>query len=71
MQKKRLRRLQQQLERRKLDALALIPGPSLNYLSGVSFHLMERPIIALFTPQSPPALVLPSFEATKAGTSPL
>lgn len=71
MQRQRLTRLQEKLGDQRLTALALIPGPSLKYLSGIDFHLMERPIIAFFHRDSSPALVLPSFETTKAETSPL
>ena len=71
MQLERFTRLQGKLGEQDLEALALIPGPSLQYVSGIDFHLMERPIIAFFSRDSSPALVLPSFESTKAETSPL
>jgi len=48
-----------------LDALALNPGPTLVYLTGLHFHLMERPVVAFFTPHNPPAVVLPELEAGK------
>ncbi|MEA3308106.1 MAG: Xaa-Pro peptidase family protein [Chloroflexota bacterium] len=48
-----------------LDAVALVPGPNLFYLTGLSFHLSERPTIALFTANQPPALILPALEAGK------
>ena len=32
----------------ELDGLALNPGASLKYLTGLEFHLSERPVIALF-----------------------
>lgn len=48
-----------------LDALVLNPGPSLIYLTGLHFHLMERPVVAFFTPHNPPAVVLPELEAGK------
>jgi len=48
-----------------LDALVLNPGPSLIYLTGLHFHLMERPVVAFFTPHNPPAIVLPELEAGK------
>lgn len=49
-----------------LDAIALLPGPSLYYLTGLSFHLMERPVVMLIPPDDRPTLVLPELEATKA-----
>lgn len=48
-----------------LAALALNPGPSLSYLTGLSFHLMERPVVAIFFPHNPPVVVLPELEAGK------
>jgi Xaa-Pro dipeptidase len=53
-----------------LDAIALNPGPSLYYLTGLSFHMMERPVIALFTPDQHPCLVLPELERAKAEAAP-
>jgi Xaa-Pro dipeptidase len=52
-----------------LDALALVPGPNLTYMSGLGFHLSERPIIAFFTTDGRVALVLPDLEAGKAETA--
>jgi Xaa-Pro dipeptidase len=54
-------------EEEGLEAVALMPGPNLFYLTGLSFHLSERPTVALFPVDQPPALVLPAFEAGKAG----
>ncbi len=48
-----------------LDALALNAGPSLSYFTGLPFHLMERPAVALFKPGVTPALVLPELEFGK------
>jgi Xaa-Pro dipeptidase len=48
-----------------LDVLALNPGPSLTYLTGLNFHLMERPVVGLFTPHNPVILILPELEAGK------
>lgn len=49
-----------------LDAIALNAGPSLLYLTGLSFHLMERPVVGLFAPDEAPRLVLPELEQSKA-----
>jgi len=65
MPQHRLSRLQQALHQHGLDALVLLPGPSLYYLTGLSFHLMERPVIGLFTPEGDPHLVLPELESGK------
>jgi Xaa-Pro dipeptidase len=47
------------------DALALNAGPTLAYLTGLHFHLSERPVIGLFSPGNPPALFLPELEGRK------
>jgi Xaa-Pro dipeptidase len=45
------------------DGVALMPGPNLQHLLGLSFHLSERPILALVTAASTAAIILPAFEA--------
>jgi Xaa-Pro dipeptidase len=57
--------LDETLEQHQLDALALNPGPTLTYLTGLHFHLMERPVIALFIPGKPPIIVMPELETAK------
>ena len=53
-----------------LDYLALNPGPSLVYLTGLHFHLSERPTVALFQPDAPLILVLPELEKQKIAELP-
>jgi len=65
MNTKRLHRLIEQADAQGFDALALMPGPNLFYLTGLSFHLSERPVVALIPVDSPPAVVLPALEAAK------
>ena len=48
-----------------LDAVILNPGPTLAYLTGLHFHLMERPVVLFFVADKPPALVLPELEMQK------
>ncbi len=48
-----------------LDAVILNPGPTLTYLTGLHFHMMERPVVLLFTPDKVPAIVLPELEMQK------
>jgi Xaa-Pro dipeptidase len=63
----RLAKLTASLADSGLDAIALNPGPTLTYLTGVSFHLMERPVVLLIAPGHAPALVLPELEKLKLG----
>jgi len=71
MHTKRLSHLVEQASARGLDVLALVPGPNLFYLTGLSFHLSERPIVGLFPcdrcgrMDETPAIVLPALEAVK------
>jgi Xaa-Pro dipeptidase len=48
-----------------LDALVLVPGPNMVYITGLSFHLSERPILAIFKEDGRRAIVLPELEAVK------
>ncbi|MBN1120192.1 MAG: aminopeptidase P family protein [Anaerolineae bacterium] len=65
MYAKRLNRLQTQLQASKVDCLALVPGANMTYMTGIDFHLMERPTVAFIPVLGLPVFVLPSFEVTK------
>jgi Xaa-Pro dipeptidase len=52
-----------------LDALVLNPGPTLTYLTGLVFHLNERPTVLLVSPPAAPALILAGLEILKAKQS--
>jgi Xaa-Pro dipeptidase len=69
MNSSRLSRLFSLLKSSGLDALVLNPGPSLTYLTGLHFHLMERPTVLFLSADSPPALILPELEAGKLNQS--
>ena len=66
----RLDRLTESLKASALDAVALNPGPTLKYLTGLNFHLMERPVVLLVTESGEPAIVLPELELPKIGLFP-
>ncbi|MBI5955043.1 MAG: aminopeptidase P family protein [Chloroflexi bacterium] len=66
MTRARLDNLTASLSTPKLDAVVLNPGPTLTYLTGQQFHLMERPVVLFIAPGKVPALVLPELEALKA-----
>lgn len=54
----------------QLDALAIVPGPNLFHLTGVEFHLSERPIVAVLpVGNEDPFIVVPELEASKAAKS--
>ena len=55
-------RLRELLEGSGLQAVALMPGPSLFYLTGFLFHLMERPILGFFTVEGRAGLLAPELE---------
>jgi len=63
----RLNRLLDLMAASNLDAVAVTAGPNLTYLSGVSFHLMERPTVLMLRRDHAPVLVLPEFEQAKGG----
>jgi Xaa-Pro dipeptidase len=62
----RLDKLLIELEKAGLQAVALNPGPTLTYLSGLNFHLMERPVVMVFSPGRKPVIILPELELQKA-----
>lgn len=67
----RIQRLTELMQAADAGAAVLIPGASLRYLTGLSFHLMERPVIGLFRPNATPRLLLPELERAKAEAAPL
>jgi len=71
MPQKRLVRLFQAMQREGLTLTAIMPGPNLRYLTGLSFHMMERPIIGLFPLNARPHFILPELEAEKGRSSQL
>jgi Xaa-Pro dipeptidase len=66
----RLNNLTASLRTSNLDAVILNPGPTLTYLSGVQFHLMERPVVLFVAPGQDPVLVLPELELLKVDQFP-
>ena len=65
MTQSRLDKLNASLLNSGLSAVAINPGPTLTYLTGVGFHLMERPVVLLVSPNQDPVLVLPELELPK------
>jgi Xaa-Pro dipeptidase len=61
----RLARLRAAMEREDLDAVALVPGANFYYLTGASFHLMERPTVLVVPREGPLHAVMPALERTR------
>ena len=62
---KRQTKLYEELISNGLDSLILNAGPSLTYLTGLHFHLSERPVLVFFIPGRTPIIVLPELEMEK------
>jgi Xaa-Pro aminopeptidase len=61
----RLSRLQSELRQHQIDCIAIIPGANMRYLTGLDFHLMERPTVAFFPQEAKPVFVLGSLEVPR------
>ena len=61
----RLQRLRAALAAANLDCAAAIAGPNLYYLTGLSFHLSERPTVGFFPVSGDPVLVAGNLEESK------
>jgi Xaa-Pro dipeptidase len=70
MTSSRFDKLNASLRNSDLDAVILNPGPTLTHLSGLHFHLMERPVVLLFAKDQVPAIVLPELELQKVASLP-
>ena len=70
MTQSRFDRLNASLHASGLDAVILNPGPTLTHLTGLRFHLMERPVVLLFAKDQDPAIVLPELELQKVASLP-
>jgi Xaa-Pro dipeptidase len=66
----RFDKLNASLRNSDLDAVILNPGPTLTHLTGLHFHLMERPVVLMFATDRIPAIVLPELELQKVASLP-
>lgn len=53
------------MEEREFSAVAVNAGSTLTYLTGLHFHLMERPVVIIFTLNGDPIIILPELEQAK------
>jgi Xaa-Pro dipeptidase len=70
MTQSRFDRLNASLRTSDLDSVILNPGPTLTYLTGLHFHLMERPVVLFFAKDQDPAIVMPELELQKVASLP-
>jgi Xaa-Pro dipeptidase len=70
MNESRFDQLNAALRTSDLEAVILNPGPTLTHLTGLHFHLMERPVVLLFAKDQDPAIVLPELELQKVASLP-
>lgn len=61
----RQNKLTNHLLQQGMDGLVLNAGPSLTYFTGLHFHLMERPVVFILTPEKLPLIILPELEKAK------
>jgi len=61
----RQHKLQALIKEHKMGAVVLNPGPDLSYITGLNFHLMERPVVGIFPGEGIPVLILPELEGAK------
>jgi Xaa-Pro dipeptidase len=59
-------KLKSLLQSAGLGSLILNPGPSMVYLTGLHFHLSERPVLVFISPNTPLTIALPELEQQKA-----
>ena len=59
-----LKHLRNLMDQHSVEALAIVPGPNLEYLTGSEFHLSERPVV-FFVSKASATFVLPELESPK------
>ncbi len=60
-----LDKLKKKLVTEGLDAFVINAGPTLAYLTGLHFHLAERPVIIVFPVSGKPVIILPELELAR------
>lgn len=61
----RITRFEEILKSAEFGGMIFNAGPTLTYLTGLNFHLMERPVVLFYRTGKRPVLVLPELEAAK------
>lgn len=61
----RMEHLRQSMTSFGLDGVVVNPGASMRWLTGLNFHLMERPVILYLGKAGKPLIILPELELAK------
>ena len=61
----RLDKLRALAQEANLDAVALVPSPTLTYITTVSYHLNERPLLLIIPAAGDAAMIIPTLEVPK------
>ncbi len=69
MTSQRLNHLLELMRAYNFEAAVINPGATLTYLTGLHFHLMERPTLLICKPGYQSVLILPELELSKAKSS--
>lgn len=67
----RMKRLLALIEETGLAGMVFNPGPTLTYLTGLNFHLMERPTLMFVLQTGLTAMILPELEKGKLKDTPI
>jgi Xaa-Pro dipeptidase len=67
MYPERIEKLATLLDELEFDGAIVIPGPTMRYLTGHDFHLMERPVFMIVSKGREPVMILPELESARMG----
>lgn len=68
MNEKRVGRLVERARNQGLEAVVIMPGPNMYYLTGLEMHLSERPAMLFFPTGREPFAFCPAFETERIAT---
>jgi Xaa-Pro dipeptidase len=66
----RLEKLRRVVQQSGFYAVALVPGPTLAYVTKISYHTNERPLILFVPTEGDPAMIIPTLEVPKIADNP-
>jgi Xaa-Pro dipeptidase len=68
LNEKRVARLIERAKSQGLEAVVVMPGPNMYYLTGLNMHLSERPALLFYPTAGEPFAVCPAFEAERVSS---